>query len=229
MDGPILTFTFTTLQANRVSRFVTLLRPVQTSRQTPRGQTRPDPPLPRTRTGCPHHRGPAHALRPGHRTNPRRRATTRTGPTPKTRARIDRDYLPTPPRGYAHPFPRPCAHHPLPRQEIVDRTWQAPSPRASSGRGAHGWESAPASARWYQPSRRVPPPPTGRGHGLQGAVQCAAPADTGLPGRGVRQPKARETDRSIGRTNMTLKPIRPSLKSAIVESAVIRPQRRSKR
>jgi len=44
----------------RLHRPASRLRPAQTPRQTPRRQTRPDPPLPRARAGRPHHRRPAH-------------------------------------------------------------------------------------------------------------------------------------------------------------------------
>ena len=54
------------------------LRPTQTARQTPRRQTRPDPPLPRARPSRPHHRRAAHPARPRHRPDPRRRPPTRT-------------------------------------------------------------------------------------------------------------------------------------------------------
>ena len=69
----------------------------------------------------------------------------------------------------------------------------------------------------------------GRGHGLQGAVQCAAPADNGLLGRGVRinRKHERRIVPSAERTPAP-RPIHPSSKSAIVESPVIGPQRRSK-
>ena len=59
----------------------------KTAGQTPRRQTRPNPPLPRPARRRAHHRRPAHPSRPGHRPDPRRRpqpdewdANPRTGP-----------------------------------------------------------------------------------------------------------------------------------------------------
>ena len=80
------------------------LRPAQTARQTPRHQTRPDPPLPGTRPGHPHHRRPTHPPRPGHRADPRRRPPTRTRPTPE-HIHPHRPRLRTPPHRHAHPVP----------------------------------------------------------------------------------------------------------------------------
>ena len=78
-----------------------------------------------------------------------------------------------------------------------------------------------ASPQWR---RRLRPVSSSR---FEGGFEL--PLTMARSGGGAYQPKARETDRSIGRTNTALKPIRPSSKSAIVESPVFRPQRRSKR
>ena len=58
----------------RLHRAPGRLRPAQAAGQTPRRQTRPNPPLPRPAPGCAHHRRPAHPPRPGHRPDPRRDA-----------------------------------------------------------------------------------------------------------------------------------------------------------
>src|SRR6266540_1751281 len=86
------------------------LRPAQTARQTPGGQTRADPPLPGPRSGSPDHRSPTHLARSGHRPNPRRHPPTRTRPTTHN-AHPHRPRLRTSSRGHAHPLPRPPDRH----------------------------------------------------------------------------------------------------------------------
>ena len=97
-------------RAHRVQHPPSRLRPAQTARQGPRGQTRPDPPLPLPRPRRQHHRRAARAPRRRHRTHPRRRPQ----PPPRTQARhLDprRPRLRDPPHRHADPLPRPRHHH----------------------------------------------------------------------------------------------------------------------